>query len=67
VEIASFTLIGKSIREKGSYSGVFPFSNNQEWRKNAAHLRHLDKLVDRIKQLEQQMAALNQASKNEEK
>jgi UDP-3-O-[3-hydroxymyristoyl] glucosamine N-acyltransferase len=59
VEIASFTLIGKSIREKGSYSGIFPFSSNQEWRKNAAHLRHLDKLADRIKQLEQQMAALN--------
>ena len=61
VEIASFTLIGKSIREKGSYSGIFPFSSNQEWRKNAAHLRHLDKLADRIKQLEQQMAALNPA------
>lgn len=62
VEIASFTLIGKSIKERGSYSGIFPFSSNQEWRKNAAHLRHLDKLADRIKQLEQQMAALSSAS-----
>jgi UDP-3-O-[3-hydroxymyristoyl] glucosamine N-acyltransferase len=61
VEIASFTLIGKSIKERGSYSGIFPFSSNQEWRKNAAHLRHLDKLADRIKQLEQQMAALSSA------
>lgn len=61
VEIASFTLIGKSIRERGSYSGIFPFSSNQEWRKNAAHLRHLDKLADRIKQLEQQMAAVSPA------
>lgn len=61
VEIASFTLIGKSIRERGSYSGIFPFSSNQEWRKNAAHLRHLDKLADRIKQLEQQMAGISTA------
>lgn len=67
VEIASFTLIGKSIRERGSYSGIFPFSSNQEWRKNAAHLRHLDALADRIKHLEQQMAALKPANETEEK
>ncbi len=61
VEISSFTLIGKSIREPGSYSGIFPFSSNEEWRKNAVHLRHLDDLAKRIKQLEQEIAALKPA------
>ncbi len=53
VEISSFTLVNKSIKERGSYCGIFPFSSTQKWRKNAAQLRHLDELADRIKQLEQ--------------
>jgi len=58
VEVSSFTLVGKSIREKGSYCGIFPFSTTQTWRKNAAQVRHLDELADRIKQLEQQIELL---------
>jgi UDP-3-O-[3-hydroxymyristoyl] glucosamine N-acyltransferase len=58
VEIASFTLIGKSIREAGSYSGVFPFSKNEEWRRNAVHLRHLDELAGKIKKLQRDVEAL---------
>ena len=58
VEIASFTLVGKSIREAGSYAGIFPFSKNEEWRKNAAQLRHLDELAHKVKQLQHEIEAL---------
>ena len=58
VEISSFTLVGKSIKEQGSYCGIFPFSTTQAWRKNAAQLRHLDELADRIKQLEQKIESI---------
>jgi UDP-3-O-[3-hydroxymyristoyl] glucosamine N-acyltransferase len=58
VEISAFTLVGKSIREAGAYTGIFPFDKNEEWRKNAAHLRHLDALADKIKMLQQEVAAL---------
>jgi UDP-3-O-[3-hydroxymyristoyl] glucosamine N-acyltransferase len=58
VEISSFTLIGKSIREPGTYTGIFPFSKNVDWRKNASHLRHLDELADKIKILQQEIEAL---------
>jgi len=58
VEISSFTLVGKSIKERGSYCGIFPFSSTKVWRKNAAQLRHLDELADRIRQLEQQIESL---------
>lgn len=53
VEISSHTMIGKSIREAGTYTGIFPFSSAQAWRKNAAQVRHLDELVKRVKALEQ--------------
>ncbi|MDE2117841.1 MAG: UDP-3-O-(3-hydroxymyristoyl)glucosamine N-acyltransferase [Betaproteobacteria bacterium] len=58
VEISSFTLIGKSIREPGSYTGIYPFSSSVEWRKNAAHLRHLDELADKVKTLQQEIEIL---------
>jgi UDP-3-O-[3-hydroxymyristoyl] glucosamine N-acyltransferase len=58
VEIASFTLIGKSITEQGSYAGIFPFSKNDEWRNNAVHLRHLDELVKRVKLLEKEIKSI---------
>lgn len=58
VEIASFTLIGKSIREAGSYAAIYPFSKTEDWRKNAVHLRHLDELVKRLKNLEQELELL---------
>jgi UDP-3-O-[3-hydroxymyristoyl] glucosamine N-acyltransferase len=58
VEISSFTLIGKSIREPGSYTGIFPFSKNDEWRKNAVHLRHLDELAAKMKMLQQEIEIL---------
>jgi UDP-3-O-[3-hydroxymyristoyl] glucosamine N-acyltransferase len=59
VEIAAHTLVGKSIREAGSYAAIFPFSKIEDWRKNAVHLRHLDDLAKRIKMLEQELKSLN--------
>ena len=58
VEISSFTLIGKSIREAGSYAAIFPFSKTEDWRKNTVHLRHLDDLVKRVKILERELESL---------
>lgn len=55
VEISSHTMIGKSIREPGTYTGIFPFSSAQTWRKNAAQIRHLKELVERVKVLEQEI------------
>jgi len=58
VEISSFTMIGKSIREPGTYTGIFPFSTHEVWRKNAAQLRHLDELANKIKMLQQEITIL---------
>ena len=62
VEIAAFTLIGKSIREAGSYAGIFPFAKAEDWRRNSVHLRHLDDLAGRIKALEKQLESLSAES-----
>ncbi|MCX7193052.1 MAG: UDP-3-O-(3-hydroxymyristoyl)glucosamine N-acyltransferase [Proteobacteria bacterium] len=56
VVISSFTLIGKSIREAGSYAGIYPFSKTDDWKKSAVHLRHLDEMSNRIKVLEKMLS-----------
>ncbi|XZG68860.1 UDP-3-O-(3-hydroxymyristoyl)glucosamine N-acyltransferase [Chitinibacteraceae bacterium HSL-7] len=51
------TLVAKSIKQPGAYSGSYPMQPHGDWAKNAAQLRHLDALADRVKQLEKQLAA----------
>ena len=41
-----------SISKPGQYSGVYPFDENKTWEKNAATLRQLHTLRDRLRALE---------------
>ena len=52
VTVSPGTFIMKSIDEPGTYTGVYPFSSHQRWLRNAVHLRQLDDLVQRIRDLE---------------
>lgn len=56
VHVSSFTLITRSILKPGHYSGVFPFDENANWEKNAATLRHLHALRERLRALERRAA-----------
>lgn len=55
VHVSSGTLISRSILQPGLYSGAFPFDDNASWEKNAATLRQLHALRDRIRTLEKQI------------
>jgi UDP-3-O-[3-hydroxymyristoyl] glucosamine N-acyltransferase len=55
VHVSSGTLISRSIHKPGLYSGAFPFDENASWEKNAATLRQLHALRDRIRTLEKQV------------
>lgn len=63
VDISAFTLITKSIENKGAYTGAYPFSTHKDWLKNASHLRHLDDLADTIKRLEKRITDLERDNK----
>lgn len=52
VEISAHTLVTKSIAEAGTYTGAYPFEANRDWRRNAASLRNLGELTERIRALE---------------
>ena len=52
VHISAGTLVSKSIRKPGHYTGIFPLDENANWERNAASLKQLHRLRERIKQLE---------------
>lgn len=52
VRVSAATVITRSILKPGTYSGMFPFDDNAAWEKNAATLRQLHALRDRLRALE---------------
>jgi UDP-3-O-[3-hydroxymyristoyl] glucosamine N-acyltransferase len=52
VHITAATVVSRSILQPGQYSGAFPFDDNASWEKNAATLRRLFDLRERVRALE---------------
>jgi len=52
VHITAATVVTRSILKPGTYSGAFPFDDNASWEKNAATLRQLHALRERLRALE---------------
>lgn len=52
VHITAATLVTRSIRKPGRYSGAYPFDDHASWEKNAATLRQLYSLRERLRALE---------------
>lgn len=62
VHVSSGTLVAKSLKQPGQYTGAFPVERHEGWLKNAAHLRHLSKLADRVHELEKKLSELEKKS-----
>lgn len=56
--ISTNTLITKSLPKAGTYTSALPFSEHEVWQKNAVHMRNLDRLVSRVKELEKKLREL---------
>jgi UDP-3-O-[3-hydroxymyristoyl] glucosamine N-acyltransferase len=52
VHVSTGTFVTRSILKPGLYSGLFPFDENANWEKNAATLRQLHSLRERLRALE---------------
>lgn len=55
VHVTAATVVTRSILKPGQYSGLFPFDDNASWEKNAATLRHLHQLRERLRALEKKL------------
>ena len=52
VHISAASVVTRSILQPGQYTGMFPLDSNVNWEKNAASLKQLSRLRERIKALE---------------
>jgi UDP-3-O-[3-hydroxymyristoyl] glucosamine N-acyltransferase len=52
VHISAASVVTRSILRPGQYTGLFPIDDNAAWERNAASLKQLARLRDRLRQLE---------------
>ena len=55
VHISAASVVMRSVAKPGQYSGIFPLDDNASWEKNAATLRQLHTLRDRLRALEKKI------------
>jgi UDP-3-O-[3-hydroxymyristoyl] glucosamine N-acyltransferase len=55
VHVSAATVVTRSILRPGQYTGVFPFDDNVSWEKNAATLRQLHAMRDRLRAIESRL------------
>ena len=66
VHFSGQSLVTRSFREPGYYSGNLPAIANGDWRKMIARLRHIDDMMRRLKQLERSLGSNSGAPKPEQ-
>jgi UDP-3-O-[3-hydroxymyristoyl] glucosamine N-acyltransferase len=59
VHISAASVVTRSIGQPGHYTGMFPIDDNASWEKNAASLKQLNRLRERLKAVER---AIEQAT-----
>ena len=63
VVITGAAVVTKSIEEPGVYSASFPAERDGNWKRNVARFRRLDKLTDRLRQVEERVQGIDTKSK----
>jgi len=58
VHVSAATTVTRSLLKPGLYTGLFPIDDNAAWEKNAATLKQLHALRDRLKQAEKSLLHL---------
>ena len=58
VHVSAASVVMRSISKPGLHSGIFPIDDNAAWEKNAASLKQLHSLRDRIRMLENTLQKL---------
>jgi UDP-3-O-[3-hydroxymyristoyl] glucosamine N-acyltransferase len=57
--ISGGSLVMKNITKPGQYTSVFPLEEHSHWLHNAAQIRHLAKLAERVSELEKKLKNTN--------
>ena len=62
VHISAGTMVTKSLRQPGQYTSIFPLESHDEWLQNAAQIKRLAKLAERVSELEKKLELMEKTS-----
>lgn len=62
VHVSAGTMVTKSLRTPGQYTSIFPIEAHDDWLHNAAQIKRLAKLSDRVAELEKKLEKLEKTS-----
>ena len=62
VVVSADTNVTKSIDKAGVYTSMIPIQTHADWVRNFAHLRRLDAMAERVRELEKKLAELEKKS-----
>ncbi|CAN5182182.1 UDP-3-O-(3-hydroxymyristoyl)glucosamine N-acyltransferase [soil metagenome] len=65
VHVSAASTVTRSLLKPGHYTGLFPIDDNAAWEKNAATLKQLHALRERLKQTEKSLLQLQDSLKEE--
>lgn len=55
VHISAGSMVTKSLRKPGQYTSIFPIEEHHDWLHNAAQIKRLAKLAERVSELEKKL------------
>ena len=62
VVVSADSNVTKNIDKAGVYTSVVPIQSHADWIKNFSHLRRLDAMADRVRELEKRLAEMEKKS-----
>ena len=62
VHVSAGTMVTKSLKTSGQYTSVFPVERHEDWLHNAAQIKRLTRLAERVAELEKKLELLEQAT-----
>lgn len=62
VHISAGSMVTKSLRKAGQYTSIFPLEAHDAWLQNAAQIKRLAKLAERVAELEKKLEQMEKTS-----
>ena len=62
VHVSAGTMVTKSLRKPGQYTSIYPLEAHEDWLHNAAQLKRLSAMADRVAELEKKIEKLEKSS-----
>ncbi len=59
VHISAGSMVTKSLRKPGQYTSIFPIEEHHDWLHNAAQIKRLAKLAERVSELEKKLEQMD--------